>query len=99
MDELNITDAKRKKLDEAKAKWGEKWSELAEINSKKAKARTELEAAEKVREDAKKLQVSGLIIQFKTIRDKPGKRTYWELLFMQNILGWIKIKNWCHLWS
>ena len=58
---LNITDAKRKKLDEAKAKWGEKWSELAEINSKKAKARTELEAAEKVREDAKKLQVSGLI--------------------------------------
>ena len=84
---MDVTDAKRKKLDEAKAKWGEKWSELAEINSKKAKARTELEAAEKVREDAKKLWVSGLITQFRTLCDKPGQKSYRELLFMRNILG------------
>jgi len=90
MDELNITDAKRKKLDEAKAKWGEKWSELAEINSKKAKARTELEAAEKVREDAKKGRVDGLVTQYRTLQNKPGKKTYKEYLFLHNVLGWIK---------
>ena len=59
------------------AKLGKKVDELREINSKQSKVNCEKEAAEKVREDAKKNRVSGLITQFKTLQDKPGKRSYY----------------------
>ena len=72
------------------AKLGKKVDELREISAKQIKVNDEKQAAEKLKEDAKKLRVSGLITQFKTFRDKPGKRSYRELLFMRNILGWIK---------
>jgi len=48
------------------AKLGKKVDELREINSKQSKVNCEKEAAEKVRENAKKNYVSGLITQFKT---------------------------------
>ena len=72
------------------AKLGKKVDELREISAKQIKVNDEKQAAEKVKEDAKKNWVTGLITQFRTIQDRPGKRSYRELLFMQNILGWIK---------
>jgi len=72
------------------AKLGKKVDELREISAKQIKVNDEKQTAEKLKEDAKKLRVNGLIAQFKTIRDRPGKRSYRELLFMRNILGWIK---------
>ena len=57
---------------------------------KKVKLILKKEAIEDGKNKAKKGRVSGLITQFKTFQDKPGKRSYRELLFMQNILGWIE---------
>jgi len=87
---VRITSTKREALNAAKAKLGAKWSELAEVNAEKGKINTEKEAIEDGKNKAKKGRVSGLITQFKTLRDKAGKRSYRELLFMHNILGWIK---------
>jgi len=60
------------------AKLGKKVDELREISAKQIKVNDEKQAAEKVKEDAKKLQVDSLITQFRTIWNRPGKRSYIE---------------------